>query len=108
LTWALVLAAMRRLPQQVEALRAGKWQSGIGRSLRGQTLGIYGYGRIGEVVAGYGRAFGMNVRVWAREASRMRAQADGYARFGEQGGLLRGVRRALAAPAARRTQPEAS
>ena len=78
LTWALVLAAMRRLPQQVEALRAGKWQSGIGRSLRGQTLGIYGYGRIGGVVAGYGRAFGMNVRVWAREASRMRAQADGY------------------------------
>ena len=79
LTWALVLAAMRQLPRQVEALRAGKWQIGVGRSLRGQTLGIYGYGRIGGVVAGYGRAFGMNVRVWAREASRMRAQGDGYA-----------------------------
>src|SRR4030095_9171342 len=51
----------------------------VGRSLRGQTLGIYGYGRIGVVVAGYGRAFGMNVRVWAREASRTRAQADGDA-----------------------------
>jgi len=78
LTWALVLAAMRQLPRQVTALRAGKWQAGIGRSLRGKTLGIHGYGRIGAVVAGYGRAFGMNVLVWAREASRLRAQADGY------------------------------
>jgi len=57
LTWALVLAAMRQLPRQVTALRAGRWQAGIGRSLRGKTLGIYGYGRIGAVVAGYGRAF---------------------------------------------------
>jgi D-3-phosphoglycerate dehydrogenase len=79
LTWALVLAAMRQLPQQVAALRAGTWQLGVGRSLRGKTLGIYGYGRIGSVVAGYGRAFGMNVRVWAREASRLRAERDGYA-----------------------------
>jgi len=79
LTWALVLAAMRQLPQQVAALRAGRWQIGVGRSLRGRTLGIYGYGRIGAVVAGYSRAFGMDVRVWAREASRMRAQTDGYA-----------------------------
>ncbi|HTB59443.1 MAG TPA: D-2-hydroxyacid dehydrogenase family protein [Polyangia bacterium] len=79
LTWALVLAAMRQLPQQVAALRAGQWQTGVGRSLRGKTLGIFGYGRIGSVVAGYGRAFGMNVQVWAREASRARAQADGYA-----------------------------
>jgi D-3-phosphoglycerate dehydrogenase len=79
LTWALVLAAMRQVPQQAAALRAGTWQIGVGRSLRGKTIGIYGYGRIGGVVAGYGRAFGMNVRVWAREASRMRAQSDGYA-----------------------------
>ncbi len=71
LTWALVLAAMRQLPAQVSALRAGKWQIGVGRSLRGKTLGIYGYGRIGAVVAGYGRAFGMNVTVWAREAARL-------------------------------------
>src|SRR5919198_2985782 len=79
LTWALVLAAMRRLPQQVAALQAGTWQVGIGRTLRGKTLGVYGYGRIGGVVAGYGRAFGMNVRVWARQESRERARSDGYA-----------------------------
>jgi D-3-phosphoglycerate dehydrogenase / 2-oxoglutarate reductase len=79
LTWALVLAGMRQLPQQVAALRTGTWQIGVGRSVRGKTLGIYGYGRIGSVVAGYGRAFGMNVRVWAREASKVRALADGYA-----------------------------
>jgi D-3-phosphoglycerate dehydrogenase len=78
LTWALVLAGMRQLPQQVAALKSGIWQTGVGRSLRGQTLGIHGYGRIGETVAGYGRAFGMNVVVWASEASRVRARADGY------------------------------
>ncbi len=79
LTWALILAAMRQIPQQVSALKAGIWQTGVGRTLRGQTLGIYGYGRIGETVAGYGKAFGMRVLVWAREASRERAKADGYA-----------------------------
>jgi D-3-phosphoglycerate dehydrogenase len=79
LTWGLVLAAMRRIPQQMASLRAGDWQSGIGNSLRGKTLGIYGYGRIGKVVAGYGVAFGMNILVWAREASRARAREDGYA-----------------------------
>jgi len=78
LTWALVLAAVRGVPQQMAALKAGRWQIGVGSSLRGKTLGIYGYGRIGAVVAGYGRAFGMDVRVWAREPSRMRAQRDGY------------------------------
>jgi D-3-phosphoglycerate dehydrogenase len=79
LTWALVLAAARQLPQQVEALRSGTWQIGVGTTLRDKTLGIYGYGRIGAVVAGYGKAFGMNVLVWAREASRDRARAEGYA-----------------------------
>ncbi|OGA49978.1 MAG: 3-phosphoglycerate dehydrogenase [Betaproteobacteria bacterium RIFCSPLOWO2_12_FULL_63_13] len=78
LTWALVLAAMRGIPQQVAALKAGKWQVGVGNTLRGKTLGIYGYGRIGSVVAGYGRAFGMSVLVWAREGSRERARSDGY------------------------------
>lgn len=78
LTLALMLAAMRQLPAQVAALKSGTWQTGIGRTLRGQTLGIYGYGRIGETVAGYGKALGMNVLVWAREASRARALADGY------------------------------
>ncbi len=79
LTWGLILAAMRRIPQQVAALKAGKWQSGIGSSLRGKTLGVYGYGRIGAVVAGYAKAFGMRVQVWASEASRQRARADGHA-----------------------------
>jgi len=78
LTWALVLAAARRMPQQVAALRAGIWQTGVGDTLRGKCLGVYGYGRIGATVAGYARAFGMDVLVWAREASRERARADGY------------------------------
>jgi D-3-phosphoglycerate dehydrogenase / 2-oxoglutarate reductase len=79
LTWGLVIAAMRRIPQEVESMRAGRWQSGIGDTLRGKTLGILGYGRIGQVVAGYGQAFGMDVVVWAGEASRRRAAADGVA-----------------------------
>ena len=77
LTWALVLAAMRQVPQQVSALKAGQWQIGVGSTLRGKTLGIYGYGRIGKVVAGYGKAFGMDVLVWAREPSLARARDDG-------------------------------
>ena len=77
LTWALVLAAMRQLPRQVASLKAGTWQAGVGRTLLYKTLGVYGYGRIGQVVSGYGRAFGMNVLVWAREASRAQAEADG-------------------------------
>ncbi|HVR92903.1 MAG TPA: D-2-hydroxyacid dehydrogenase family protein [Casimicrobiaceae bacterium] len=78
LTWGLVLAAMRRIPQQMAALKAGKWQIGVGNSLRGKIMGIYGYGRIGAVVAGYAKAFGMNVLIWSREASLARARADGY------------------------------
>jgi len=78
LTFALILAAMRKIPQQMASLQAGRWQIGIGTTLRDKTLGIYGYGRIGRVVAGYGNAFGMRVSVWAREASLARAQADGY------------------------------
>jgi D-3-phosphoglycerate dehydrogenase / 2-oxoglutarate reductase len=78
-TWGLVIAAMRQIPQQMASLQAGKWQMGIGWTLRGKTLGIYGYGRIGAVVAGYGKAFGMNVLVWAREATRAKARADGFA-----------------------------
>jgi D-3-phosphoglycerate dehydrogenase len=78
LTWGLVIAAMRQIPQQMASLQAGNWQMGVGDTLRGKTLGIYGYGRIGTVVAGYGRAFGMNVVVWAREASLARARSDGH------------------------------
>jgi D-3-phosphoglycerate dehydrogenase len=79
LTWALILAAARQLPQQMAALKAGKWQTGVGTTLRTKTLGIFGYGRIGATVAGYGKAFGMNVLAWAREQSLERARADGYA-----------------------------
>ena len=78
LTWALILAAARRLPQQMAALKAGMWQIGVGTTLRTKTLGIFGYGRIGATVAGYGKAFGMNVVAWAREESLARARADGY------------------------------
>jgi D-3-phosphoglycerate dehydrogenase len=79
LTWALALAAMRQIPQQMASLKAGQWQCGVGTTVRDKTLGIFGYGRIGSVVAGYGRAFGMNVLVWAREATLAQARADGYA-----------------------------
>ena len=79
LTWALILAAARQLPQQMAALKAGKWQIGVGTTLRAKTLGIFGYGRIGATVAGYGRAFGMDVVAWSREESLKRARADGHA-----------------------------
>jgi D-3-phosphoglycerate dehydrogenase len=89
LTWALVMAAMRRLPQYISNLKHGAWQQaglraasmptnfGLGSVLLGKTLGIWGYGRIGQLVAGYGRAFGMQVCIWGSEASRQRAIADG-------------------------------
>ena len=79
LTWALILAAARAIPQQMTALKSGKWQIGVGETLRGKVLGVYGYGRIGQVVAGYGKAFGMRVQVWGREAAHAQAIADGYA-----------------------------
>ncbi|TSE25516.1 Hydroxypyruvate reductase [Tepidimonas sediminis] len=90
LTWALIMAAMRRIPHYVANLKHGAWQQsglkaaamppnfGLGMVLRGRTLGIWGYGRIGRLVAGYGRAFGMRVLVWGREASRAQAAADGF------------------------------
>jgi D-3-phosphoglycerate dehydrogenase len=77
LTWGLVIAGMRRLPQQVASMKAGRWQDGVGDSLRHRVLGVYGYGRIGKVVADYGHAFGMEVVVWASEPSRVTAAADG-------------------------------
>jgi D-3-phosphoglycerate dehydrogenase len=78
LTWGIILGAMRQIPQQMNALKAGKWQIALGLGLRGRTLGVYSYGRIGSVIAGYGKAFGMKVLVWGREASCERARADGY------------------------------
>ena len=88
LTWALVLAAMRRLPQQVESLRAGNWQMGVGESLRGKVLGIFGYGRIGRTVASYGRAFGMEVQAWSRPPSLAAARDDGFATVSSQDELF--------------------
>jgi D-3-phosphoglycerate dehydrogenase / 2-oxoglutarate reductase len=90
LTWALVMAASRRLPQYIATLKHGGWQQsglksasmppnfGLGTVLRGRTLGIWGYGKVGQLVAGFGRAFGMQVQVWGSDASRARAMADGY------------------------------
>ncbi|RST50411.1 D-2-hydroxyacid dehydrogenase family protein [Variovorax sp. MHTC-1] len=78
LTWALVLAAARQIPQQVAAMKAGRWQIGVGTTLRGKTLGVFGYGRIGSEVARYARAFGMEVLIWSSEASLARARADGF------------------------------
>jgi D-3-phosphoglycerate dehydrogenase / 2-oxoglutarate reductase len=94
LTWGLILAAVRQIPQQAAALKAGRWQIGVGTTLRGRTLGLYGWGRIAHAVAGYGRAFGMNVMVWARETSRERARKEGFdvagskAAFFEQSDVL--------------------
>lgn len=93
LTWALIMSAMRRLPQYIGNLKHGAWQQsglkaasmppnfGLGVRLRGKTLGIWGYGKIGALVAGYGRAFGMDVRIWATPESRQRALDDGWQVF---------------------------
>ena len=78
LTWGLVLSAARMIPQQVASLKAGNWQFGVGSTIRGKVFGVYGYGRIAAVVAGYAKAFGMKVVVLAREASMAKARADGY------------------------------
>ena len=82
LAWALVMAASRRLPEYERALHDGRWQSlgdpRLGRSLHGRTLGIWSYGKIGQRVAGYGRAFGMRVLVWGGEASCAAARVEGF------------------------------
>lgn len=77
LTLALMLGAMRQIPQQMASAKAGGWQMGVGKTLRGRQLGLYGYGKIGKVVGDYGRALGMQVVWWASEAGRARALADG-------------------------------
>jgi D-3-phosphoglycerate dehydrogenase len=78
LTWGLILSAYRQIPAQMASLKAGNWQIGVGSTLRNKTLGIFGYGRIGAAVAAYGKAFGMNVVVWARPNSMVRAKAEGH------------------------------
>ncbi len=77
MTLALILASYRQIPQQVASIRAGNWQAGVGRTLRGRTLGLYGYGRIAGAVADYASAIGMTIQWWASEAGRARAKADG-------------------------------
>lgn len=77
MTLALILASYRQIPQQAASLKAGTWQMGVGRTLRGRTLGLYGYGRIAGAVSGYAQALGVNVQWWASEAGRARAAADG-------------------------------
>ena len=77
LTWALILAAMRDLPAQMASVKAGHWQAGVGKTLRGRRLGLYGYGRIARAVAGYAEAFGMGVIWWGSEAGRARTAAEG-------------------------------
>lgn len=79
LTWALILAALRHLPDEVQRLRAGQWQASVGTGLHAKTLGVYGFGRIGSLVAEVGRAFGMRVLVWGRQGSLSRASHAGYA-----------------------------
>lgn len=77
MTWALILAGMRQIPQQMASAKAGNWQMGVGKTLRGRTLGLYGYGRIAKVVAKYAKVFGMNVVWWSSLAGRDRAIEDG-------------------------------
>ncbi|WP_298937457.1 D-2-hydroxyacid dehydrogenase family protein [uncultured Ruegeria sp.] len=77
LTWALIMVGMRDLPAQTASVKAGHWQAGVGKTLRGRQLGLYGYGRIARAVAGYAEAFGMNVVWWSSEEGRARAQVDG-------------------------------
>ena len=88
LTWALVLAALRHVPEEAARLRAGQWQSTLGTGLHGRTLGIWGYGTIGSLVAGYGRAFGMEVLAWGREGSLSRARAAGYVTAADRSALF--------------------
>ena len=108
LTWGLVLAAVRQIPAQMASLKAGTWQIGVGSTLRGKTLGIFGYGRIGRAVAEYGKAFGMHVQFWAREATLVRARADGFADRRQQTGVLRAIRRDQSCTCGWSTRPAAS
>ena len=88
LTWGLVLAAMRHIPEEVDNLKAGRWQRTLGTGLRGRTLGIFGYGKIGSLVARYGQAFEMKVLVWGCEGTRQRATEAGLAVAESQGALF--------------------
>ncbi len=88
LTWGLVIAGMRHIPQEVARLKAGQWQTTFGLGLHGRILGIFGYGNIGRTMAGYGKAFGMRVLIWGREGSLTRARADGFETAAGKGELF--------------------
>jgi len=102
LTWALIMSAMRRIPQYAANLKHGAWQQsgmkassmppnfGLGRTLHGGQLGLFGYGKIGKIVAGYGKAFGMKVTVWGRESTLERARADGLEAAASKEALFEG------------------
>ncbi len=79
LTWGLVIASLRNICHEAQTLKGGGWQSSLGIGLRGRVLGVFGYGRLGSIVAGYGKAFGMDVLVWGRQTTLAKARADGYA-----------------------------
>ncbi|MDB5757453.1 MAG: 3-phosphoglycerate dehydrogenase [Burkholderia sp.] len=83
-TWGLIISALRHIPQEVAQLKAGRWQTTMGDVLHGRTLGIFGYGRIGALIAGYGRAFGMRVLVWGRSTTLEKARADGHGTAGSK------------------------
>ncbi|TIX07970.1 MAG: D-2-hydroxyacid dehydrogenase family protein, partial [Mesorhizobium sp.] len=89
LTWGLIIAAMRNIPFETASLRQGHWQTTIGLGLRGRVLGIYGFGRLGSMVAQIGRAFGMEVLVWGRQGSLARAQSEGFKTASDRATLFR-------------------
>ena len=99
LTWALIMAASRKIVPYANNLKDGLWQTasinpqlnGLGRSLRGRVLGLWGYGKIGKLVAGYARAFGMRVIVWGSENSRQAALADGFEQAASREALFEGT-----------------
>ena len=78
LTWGLIFSALRHIPLEVQRFKAGQWQTTLGTTVVGKTLGVYAYGRIGKIVAGVGRAFGMRVVCWGREGSTAQARTDGF------------------------------
>jgi D-3-phosphoglycerate dehydrogenase len=91
LTWGLILASVRSIALEDRRLREGRWQTTLGRTLKGMTLGIYGYGKIGSLVAGYGKAFGMKVIAYGREASAKRAHAEGVKMAASRAQLFSGA-----------------
>ncbi|GEM50675.1 D-isomer specific 2-hydroxyacid dehydrogenase [Empedobacter brevis NBRC 14943 = ATCC 43319] len=78
LTWALIMNATRKIPQAIEAMKKGEWQTNIGSAIHGKTIGIWGYGKIGQKIAQYAKVFGAEVLVWGSENSRQKAKEDGY------------------------------